>query len=114
MSYIRNQWKAALRPYLTKCMCESGVNPQIVDEFYQHGQMSGDTNWKCNLRCYAFQTAVMNSGGDVDVKRWSNGIYMSDLQLTQKCDNITEPDLCQKDYLMVRCVQDGLSARYPP
>lgn len=95
-------------------MCQTGAKQVFLDEFYIYGKMPDDPCFKCMIKCVAFKLNVMTPEGDVDVKRWSDLFVYLDLPLAQKCSEIVEPDLCQKGYLMVKCVNDELSKQFPP
>ncbi|KAF2897017.1 hypothetical protein ILUMI_09160 [Ignelater luminosus] len=115
MSEIRRQWKEELyAPFITECLCESHVKPELVNDFFELGKISDDPCFKCNLKCYGFKTEVLNATGDININRLAERVFALDHPLARKCANITERDLCQKSYLAVTCIYEGLSERYPP
>ncbi|KAF2893903.1 hypothetical protein ILUMI_12269 [Ignelater luminosus] len=114
MSYIRNLSKGPMAPYVTECLCQSHLNPQILEEYYKHGTLSDDACWKCYIKCILFKLDILSSTGDVNVQRWVDIFEYFERPLAEKCSNYEEPDLCQKAYLMVNCAYEGLSEQYSP
>lgn len=105
-------WRQPVAAFQTECMCETGVKQEILDEFYKYRQMPDDPCFKCFLKCLGSKIQVYTSTGNLDVKRWSELFAYLTLPLAEKCANIVEPDVCQKAYLLVKCVNDALSEQF--
>ncbi|KAF2897663.1 hypothetical protein ILUMI_08512 [Ignelater luminosus] len=114
MTYIRERWKEPLAAFTKECMLDSRVKPRILDDSYDSPNLPDDAAWKCQIRCYGEKLKMLNATGGVDAQRWSDLFEYLDLPLAQKCAEIQESDVCEKAFLMVQCVEDELSKRYPP
>lgn len=113
MSYIRILSKGPVAPFVSECMRQSQLKPQIKEDFEKNGNMSDDPSWKCFLKCLAIKLEVFDSTGEVNVQRWADLFNHLDLPLAEKCSHFQEMDLCEKAYLMYKCVYDEYSKRYP-
>ncbi|KAF2893902.1 hypothetical protein ILUMI_12268 [Ignelater luminosus] len=113
MSYFRDLSKGAAAPFVNECMCQSHLNPQILDDFSKYGKIPHDPCWKCFLKCLGIKLEVLNSTGHVHVQKWADRFEHLDLSLAEKCSDFDVPDLCQKAYLMFNCVHDEYSKQYP-
>ncbi|KAF2893905.1 hypothetical protein ILUMI_12271 [Ignelater luminosus] len=115
MTDVRNSWYGPLAPIRTQCFCQSHLHPQLSVDFYQYGTFSDDPCWKCLLKCYGLTLNIMSSAGQVDTQAWANQFPYVTPQIAQKCSNsiVSEPDLCEKAYLLVKCSYDTLAKQYP-
>lgn len=113
MTDIHKLWKKPTAAYQTKCICQTGVQQDVVDEFYEHGRMPNDPCFKCFLSCLAINVQVVTPNtGDVNVERLAENFDHLDFQLVEKCSKFVEPDVCQKVYLVAKCINDEVSKRF--
>ncbi|KAF2902272.1 hypothetical protein ILUMI_03910 [Ignelater luminosus] len=96
------------------CMCQTGAKQSIIDDFYdQMKQIPDDPCWKCLLHCNGVSLGAFSVTGEIDVQKWADVFDYIDIPLAQKCAAIADPDPCQRAYLVVKCVDDHLTAEYP-
>lgn len=114
MHNIHQQWKKIVAPYVTECMCETRSELKNENKFYDDGEMSNDSSFKCQLKCYGTKLHIMYSSGTIDVERVAD-VFHLDVDLVQKCVSISssEPNLCERAYLTVKCIDDAVSEQHP-
>ncbi|KAF2893904.1 hypothetical protein ILUMI_12270 [Ignelater luminosus] len=116
MTDVRNAWYGPLAPIKTQCFCQSHSDPQLSVDFYKYGTLSNDPCFKCQLKCYGLTLGIMTPSGQIDAQAWSNLLPYVTPQIAQNCSNsiASEPDLCEKAYLLVKCSYDALAQQYSP
>lgn len=106
-------WERALAPLKKECVCRSGVKEEFVDAFFKYGLLLDDPCLKCYFFCNAFKFQLIDSAGQINTKLVGDNFDYLDYPLVQKCTNVTEPDLCEKVYQAVKCIDNDLSERFP-
>ncbi|KAF2902274.1 hypothetical protein ILUMI_03912 [Ignelater luminosus] len=99
MSEIRHQWRRTISPFVSECICKTGVKEEIINEFYNDGIMSDDDSWKCFLECVGLKLKVVSSSGEINIKKAADVFSHIDITLAKKCVPIAGPDACQSTYL---------------
>lgn len=94
-------------------MRETSIKQEVIDDFYNYGEIPEDPCWKCFIKCFVFKLQILSPTGEVDSKKWAQTFHYIDLPLAQKCASIVEPDLCEKAHLLLKCDYDNLSKEYP-
>ncbi|KAF2889135.1 hypothetical protein ILUMI_17038, partial [Ignelater luminosus] len=114
MTYIHKQWKPPVQKFEKECMLETGLEQYVLNEFYESPDIPDNYHFKCQLKCYGMKLGILSSTGDINVEKWVDLFDYMNVALAEKCvQMVKEEDLCEKSYLLVKCVNDELSKQYP-
>ncbi|KAK4887731.1 hypothetical protein RN001_004002 [Aquatica leii] len=108
---IRIEWNKFDEYAVTKCMCESGVMPDLVQKMIKNSEYTNDPCFKCYLKCLISERGLMDANGNYIVDALV--LHMANITsaVAQLCVNtsITVQDPCQKAYNVVFSVCIGLA-----
>ncbi|KAK4883847.1 hypothetical protein RN001_000118 [Aquatica leii] len=103
----RQSWEELTAKYRSECMCEAGVSPSKIDDFFIKADYSTDLCVHCYLKCLNIKLNGMDPGtGEVNEFEYVRKVAGATPLIVAQCNNSTKlvKDFCRKAYNMYACI----------
>ncbi|KAK4883841.1 hypothetical protein RN001_000112 [Aquatica leii] len=90
---IRERWEQLVSRVRSECICEVGVKPALVDDFFLKGQFSTDPCVHCYIKCLAIKLNKMDAAtGNINEYEYVRQVAGTTPAMISKCSNNTMID----------------------
>ncbi|KAF2892696.1 hypothetical protein ILUMI_13479 [Ignelater luminosus] len=94
------EWKKLVQPYTPECIDQS--TQQLLDNFWNHGEVSDNAGFKCALKCIATKLDILSSEGNINISNVQKFHGVTE-EVARLCAQTTEVDPCQIIYNLIGC-----------
>ncbi|KAK4873076.1 hypothetical protein RN001_015105 [Aquatica leii] len=104
-SDVLRLYNIMVAPFISQCICATGVNPVFVDRFLTKFEFPNDACFKCFLKCLATSLSITHPDGSMYVETVLKIIPSANATMNTQCDNQSKDnlDLCERIWLYGQC-----------
>ncbi|KAF5274818.1 hypothetical protein FQR65_LT00401 [Abscondita terminalis] len=101
--HVMDNWESVLRPHVTQCICETGVDEKDALNFLRRKHLPDKACFKCYLKCLYFRANLIDGLGILRKDVILSKVKLLNEKLIDDCELHTqnETDVCQKVYSFV-------------